>query len=446
MIARTTEGMMGRYDRSIALYGQALQSVAGGVTSNFRYGGAPVPLFFERGQGSRLTDVDGNSYIDYVLGNGPAILGHAPEPVIRAVAETLADGQVYAGQHRREIELAETLVRLIPCAELVRFASSGSEAIHAALRLARAFTGRPKIVKFEGHYHGWFDNIYVSVRPSLNEAGPASQPVPVAESPGQSEAVLGDVIVLGWNDLERLEDAFREHGGEIAGVIMEPVMCNSGVVPPAPGYLEGVRRLCSEHGALLIFDEVITGFRLGIDGAQGRFGVTPDLATFAKAIAAGFPLSAIAGRRDVMELVYTAGVVHGGTYNGNVQSLAASLAGLTELQRDEGAAYRRMEANGARLRDGLKEIADRNGVAAIVQGFGPIFALAFTDEEAITDYRSAQRVDLDRRSAFAQAMMDRGVRPTTRGTWFMSAAHSEADIDETLEAAEAAMRTLPVSA
>ena len=431
---------MTRHDKSIELYELALQSVAGGVTSNFRYGGTPVPLFFERGQGSRLTDVDGNSYIDYVLGNGPAILGHAPEPVIRAVAETLAEGQLYAGQHRREIELAETLVRLIPCAELVRFASSGSEAVHAALRLARAFTGRSKIVKFEGHYHGWFDNIYVSVRPSLNEAGPASQPVPVAESPGQSEAVLDDVVVAGWNDLDQLESAFRAHSGEIAGVIMEPLMCNASVIPPQPGYLEGARRLCSEHGALLIFDEVITGFRLGISGAQGRFGVTPDLATFAKAIAAGFPLSGVVGRRDVMELVYTAGVVHGGTYNGNVQSMAASLAALAELQRDDGAAYQRIEENGTRLMNGLKQIADRHGVPALVQGYGAIFALSFTDQESVTDYRSAQRVDPDRRAAFIDAITARGIRPTTRGTWFMSAAHSEADIDETLTAAEDAMR------
>jgi glutamate-1-semialdehyde 2,1-aminomutase len=277
------DGDMRRYDKSIRLYERTKRHLAGGVSSNVRYASTPVPLFFARGEGARLYDVDGNVHIDYVLGNGPAILGHAPKPVIEAVARSLADGQVYAAQHPRETELAERLCWLLPGAEVVRFATSGTEAVLMAMRLARAFTGRDKILKFEGHYHGWSDQAYISAQPSLNEAGPADEPVPVAGSPGIPASVLQDVVVAGWNDLAALEAAFDRHAGEIAGVIMEPVMVNGGAVVPEAGYLAGVRDLCRAKGALFICDEVITGFRVGLRGAQGRFGVTADLAIYAKA-------------------------------------------------------------------------------------------------------------------------------------------------------------------
>ena len=298
------------YSNSTSLYEQAKEHLGGGVSSNFRYAGygeSPVPLFYAKGSGSRLTDVDGNVYIDYALANGPAILGHAPPPVLEAVSRTLAMGQLFAGQHELELELARRITGIVPCAELVRFASSGSEAVQAALRLARAHTGRRKIVKFEGHYHGWLDNIFMSVAPSPNEAGPALAPVPVSHTPGQPESVLGDVLVLPWNDIDVFAEALRTHRDEIAGVIMEPILCNTGALRPRPGYLEGVRELTAEHGAVLIFDEVITGFRVGLQGAQGLLGVTPDLAVFAKALAAGFPLAAVVGRREVMERVEAGG-------------------------------------------------------------------------------------------------------------------------------------------
>jgi glutamate-1-semialdehyde 2,1-aminomutase len=322
---------MRSYAKSIALYETTRRHLAGGVSSNVRYASVPVPLFFERGEGALLHDVDGNVHIDYVLGNGPAILGHAPRKVIDAVAASLAEGQVFAAQHPRETELAERLCRLLPGAEVVRFATSGTEAVLMAMRLARAFTARPKILKFEGHYHGWSDQAYISARPSLNEAGPADAPVPVAGSPGMPQSVLGDVAVCGWNDLGLLAQALERHRGEIAGVIMEPVMVNGGAIPPEPGYLEGVRDLCRSHGALFICDEVITGFRVGLGGAQAKFGVTADLAIYAKAVAAGFPLAMVAGRRDVMDTLLDKGVMHGGTYNGNVQSMAAALAALDVL-------------------------------------------------------------------------------------------------------------------
>ena len=315
---------MRSYAKSIELYERTRKHLAGGVSSNVRYASTPVPLFFERGEGARLYDVDGNVHIDYVLGNGPAILGHAPRPVIEAVARSLADGQVYAGQHPRETELAERLTGLLPGAEVVRFTTSGTEAVLMAIRLARAFTGRTRILKFEGHYHGWSDQAYISARPPLNEAGPADAPVPVAGSPGMPPSVLDDVVVAGWNDLDAVAAAFERHPDEIAGVIMEPVMVNGGAVVPADGYLAGVRDLCRAKGALLICDEVITGFRVALRGAQARLGVTADLAIYAKAVAAGFPLAMVGGRRDVMDTLLDKGVMHGGTYNGNVQSMAAA--------------------------------------------------------------------------------------------------------------------------
>src|SRR5476651_2289648 len=315
---------MRSYAKSIALYERTRKTLAGGVSSNVRYAATPVPLFFERGEGARLYDIDGNVHIDYVLGNGPAILGHAPKAVIDAVAASLGEGQVFAAQHPRETELAERLVRVLPSAEVVRFATSGTEAVLMAMRLARAFTGRTKILKFEGHYHGWSDQAYISARPPLNEAGPADAPVPVAGSPGMPPSVLDDVVVCGWNDLDRLRSAFDRHDGEIAAVIMEPVMVNGGAIPPGDGYLKGVRDLCKEKGALFICDEVITGFRVGLRGAMAHFGVTADLAIYAKAVAAGFPLAMVAGRRDVMDPRMARGVMLGGTYNGTAQSMAAS--------------------------------------------------------------------------------------------------------------------------
>src|SRR5882724_8554151 len=391
---------MRSYAKSIALYERTRKHLAGGVSSNVRYASTPVPLCFERGEGARLYDVDGNVHIDYVLGNGPAILGHAPGRVIDAVAASLVEGQLFAAQHPRETELAERLCRLLPGIEVVRFATSGTEAVLMAFRLARAFTGRDKILKFEGHYHGWSDQAYISVRPSLNEAGPADQPVPVAGSPGIPRSVLGDTVVAGWNDLDLLAQALERHKGEIAAVIMEPVMVNGGATPPRPGYLEGARDLCRAHGALFICDEVITGFRLGLGGAQGRLGVTADLAIYAKAVAAGFPLAMVGGRRDVMDSLLDKGVMHGGTYNGNVQSMAAALAALDVLEADDGAAYRDLEARGTRLMQGLEGIARKHAVPARIQGLPTIFQVFFTDGPAPSNYRDALACDRDKALAF----------------------------------------------
>ena len=429
------------YDRSIALYEETRQHLAGGVSSNVRYASVPVPLFFARGEGARLYDEDGNVHIDYILGNGPAILGHAPPTVCAAVAETLSLGQVFAGQHVRELELSRRLTALLPGADLVRYASSGTEAVQMALRLVRAFTGRAKVIKFEGHYHGWVDSVYVSVRPSGNEAGPAEAPVAVPDTQGVAPGAIADMVIAGWNDLDHLKRGFEAHPGEIAGVIMEPMMVNGGVILPEPGYLEGAKLLCAQHGAVLIFDEVITGFRLGLTGAQGRFGVTPDLTIFAKAVAAGFPMALVAGRRDIMEIMQTQGVMHGGTYNGNVQSMAAAIATLDILTADRGALYQRMEARGTRLMQGLAALAGKHGVALRMTGVPTMFQTMFIAEQP-SNWRESSLLDRDRAMAFSRALQAQGVRVNQRCAWFLSAAHDDTTIDETLAAADRAFAML----
>ncbi len=432
--------MSNRWQRSQVLLERSRQSLAGGVSSNVRAGARPFPLFFERAEGAMIYDVDGNAYIDYVLGQGPAILGHSPPAVLEAVNTAMRRGQIYAGQHELEYEVAEALVRLIPCAELCRFGLSGSEMVQAAMRLARAVTGRNKILRFEGHYHGWFDNVLLSVAPPVEQAGPRERPRVVLGSAGQVESVLNDVVVLPWNDLSLVESLFDEMGDTIAAIKCEPMMCNTGAIPPAPGYLEGLRRICDEHGALLILDEVITGFRLGLHGAQGRFGVTPDLAILGKAMAGGFPNAALVGKRNYMAR-FAQDVNHSGTFNSNVISMAASAATLAELERDQGAVYPAMEAVGIVLMDGIREIAGRLGLPLLVQGVPTAFHVSFTELPAIREYRDyARHCDKERYSHFCVAMLEQGVRLIERGIWYISAAHTPAHVDQTLTAVEKALK------
>lgn len=422
--------------RSQALWERSKRSLAGGVSSNVR-ASAQMSPFFERAEGSRLFDVDGNTYLDYVLGQGPMILGHTPEPVIQSVQQAIQRGQLYAGQHELEILLSEKLQQLIPCADLVRYSNSGSEIVQAAIRLARAYTGREKIVKFEGHYHGWFDNVLISVHPPLNLAGPRDCPQPVAASAGQATSVLDEVIVLPWNDLEAFGSVVSEHSEEIAAVIMEPVMGNTSCILPQSGYLEGVRELCSQHGIVLIFDEIITGFRLGLGSAQGYLGITPDLATFGKAMANGFPVSCLAGKRDLMELIASQQVNHAGTYNSNVMAMAAAFATLSELERNNGEAYNRLFTLGEQLMNRLDALAHKLGISILVQGVGPMFHLAFTRQEAVLDYRSYLECDQELYRQFTEMLLEEGVRTLARGMWYLSTAHTLEDIEFTLRAVEA---------
>ena len=434
-----------QYAQSQALFDTAVKYLAGGVSSNFRYTGyglSPVPVFYRRAEGSKLYDADGNIFIDYAMANGPTILGHAPEPVLAAVRDSLSMGQLFAGQHEMEIELARLLCDLIPCAELVRFASSGSEADQAAIRLARAATGRRKIIKFEGHYHGWFDNLFVSVAPSLADAGPESAPKAVAQTPGQIESAMADLIILPWNDIDIFRELVREHGDDIAGVVMEPILCNTGAIMPKPGYLEAVREITEEKGIVLIFDEVITGFRVSLNGAQGLLGITPDLAVFAKAMAGGFTMAALVGKRDLMALLDSKKVMHGGTYNSNTMATAAAIATVKELSKDNGQILKDTEARGERLMEELRRLAATHGQNMKVRGFGTIFHPAFTDLNDIGSYREFLKTDANKRTRFNALLHEEGVRVTARGSWFLSTAHSDEDVDESVAAADRAFHRL----
>lgn len=426
------------HKRSVEMCRRAERCLAGGVSSNVRANGPR--LFFDHASGSRLYDVDGNEYIDYALGQGPVILGHCAPSVVGEVRRGLERGQLYAGQHRLEIDLSERLKELVPCAELVRYSNSGSEAVHAALRVARAYTGRDKVVRFEGHYNGWFDDVLISVHPPVDLCGRRESPRPIRGSMGQSERVVEESIVLPWNDLELLEGILDRRGGEVAGVIMEPIMCNTGCILPGEGYLEGARALCDQHGVVLIFDEIITGFRIGLGGAQQLFGVVPDLATFGKAMANGFPLSCLAGKRELMELIADGRVNHSGTYNGNVMVMGAAMATITELQEDDGQVYDRITKLGLSLMEGLKErFEGESGREILVQGLGPMFHLAFTSRESIVDYRTFLDCDMQGYEQFAKLLLDEGIRVVARGIWYLSASHTEEDIKLTLDAVERAV-------
>ena len=423
-----------RFEESARQITENARYMAGGVNSNFRLGMAPGPLVFERGEGAYLVDVDGNRLIDYYCGMGATVLGHTPAGVIEAVKRQAERGILFAGQVPIEHEAAKLICERIPSAQRLRFGSSGSEVAQAAFRLARAATGRRTIVKFEGHYHGWFDNILWSTAPGLNAAGPSDAPTPVAGSRGQDPAAGDGLAILGWNDLAALEARLAR--GDVAAVMMEPAMCNQGAIAPLPGYLEGALAACRKHGALLIFDEVITGFRLGRGGAQERFGVTPDLTILAKAIANGFPVAAIAGRAELVDM-FADGVLHGGTFNAQPIAMAALVATQTALTSEH---YERSSAHGQRLQDGIRAILAEAGIKAQVVGFPLMFHIAFGLDAPARNYREVAAADKAGYSRFAHALLKRGVRVLERGAWFVSSEHNAAVIDATLEAVRGAAR------
>jgi len=427
-----TAAMM-TFDRSAALIAQSAAHIAGGINSNFRIGMAGGPLVFQRGDGPYLIDVDGNRLIDYYCGMGAMVLGHTPAGVQQAVKDQVEKGILYAGQSEIEFEAARILCERIPSAQRIRFGSSGSEVAQAAFRLARATTGKRIILKFEGHYHGWFDNILWSTAPGENAAGPEDAPVLVPGSLGQDKSDAAGLDVIGWNDLAALEARLAR--GDIAGVIMEPAMCNQGAIAPAPGYLEGALAACRKHGALLIFDEVITGFRLGREGAQKRFGVTPDLSIFAKAIANGFPVAALVGRADLLDKFVTGGVLHGGTFNAQPVTMAAMVATQEALTPE---LYESWSRRGVRLRDGVRDILKDAGIQAQVTGFELMFHVAFGLDAPARNYRGLLKADKPLYVKFAHALLKRGVRVLERGAWFVSSAHDDAVIDATLEAVKGA--------
>jgi len=418
-----------KWRRSRSLLERASMSLPGGVTSPFR-ATLPVPLFFEDAEGPRLKDVDGNDYIDFALAWGPLILGHKHPRMVEALTEAAARPHTYGAQHELEPIVAERIQRLVPCAERVALTSSGSEALQLAFRLSRAHTGRPLVLKFEGHYHGWMDSALVSYKSELAALGPRESPNVVLGSPGQVANAAENTVVACWNDVDVLDHILAARGAEIAAVVMEPVLCNSGCLLPSDGYLEAARAACDRAGSLLIFDEVITGFRIDMGGAQAAFGVTPDIATLGKALGGGVTISAVAGSAEIMDRVGPGKVAFGGTFNGNPLSLAGTDACLETISAHDGAALTRANAAGTRLIDAVRRSADSHGIDLQVTGFGAAFALHFTARNELRDYRDTFDDDRNRLSKFLGGSLDEGLHLLPDGRFYVSAVHTDRDIDE----------------
>jgi len=423
-----TSAQDSRYDRSRTEHERRKEVIAGGVNSNVRLLGAPVPLTFTRADGALLWDVDGNVYIDYAAGMGPMVLGHNHPAVTAAVQQSLSTGQLFAGQHPLEAEFAETLVGALPWVESIRIGMSGTEMDLLAVRIARAATGRHKVVRFTGHYHGWLDPLFVN-------AGVIPEPMGrVPLTPGQSISAASDVIPCEWNDVDQVARALET--GDVACVLMEPVMCNTGLIPPAAGYLEGVKQLCKQHGAIFIVDEVITGFRLGLTGAQGLLGVHGDISIYAKAIASGFPLAVLATTTELLAAVGRGEVNHSGTYNTGVSSVAAGAATLRVLIDSD--PYPEMDRLTRRLADGLRQLGRDQGIGLAVDHIGGgLCQTRFGKPEPATSRADfAANSDGALLGRFLEGLQDNGVRPTSRGLWFVSAVHDDALVDQTLEVAQ----------
>ena len=413
---------------SRAAFERSQKSLAGGVSTALRRSAKPYPLFFDRGEGATLYNIDGNAYIDYTLAWGPLILGHAPGVVNQAVTAQLAKGHTFGAQHALEYETAELLCAAIPCADLVAYANSGTEIVQVALRLARAVTGRPLYLKFEGHYHGWDDSVLVSYKPSFEQSG-SMTPLPV----GLGQRPSPGAVIARWNDEGSVRAAIAANGGQISAIVCEPLLCNSGCLPPADGFLAFLRETATRSDALLIFDEVITGFRLALGGAQTFYGVTPDLATYAKAAAGGLPVSILAGRREYMNWIADGRVVHAGTLNGNPLALAATRAVLTELA---GADYASLHARGRRLRDGLVSALGKKGVPVVATGEGTCFQLHF-QKSTPCEYRDTIAGDKALYAEFLMALLASGVYALPDGRWYLSFAHGDEIVDRTLAIVEA---------
>lgn len=411
-----------------------------GVSSSYRYWGDEDTLVIARGDGAHVYDMDGNRYIDYQLGFGPVILGHGHPGVASAVAEAVKEGVTFAMTTAREIEAAEAFRGAVPWVDALRFTNTGTEATMHAIRLARAHTGREIIVKFEGAYHGAHDYVLFSTSGAPVESlGSRRSPIPLQESSGVPEAIRSMIRVVPYNDLEAMERLFASEGHRIAAMIIEPVFGNFFGLMPVDGYLEGLRRICDEYGSVLIFDEVKTGFRMGLGGAAETFGIVPDLGTFAKSMGNGFPIAAVAGRSEVIQDWAGGGVLQAGTYSGNTVGVAAAKATIDLLATGEPLAA--VETTGTALINGIKGILAEEGVPGHVVGHWSMLGISFS-EEPPSEYRDYANHDEDLYADVITGMIGRGVMPAddAREPWFLSAAHSPDDVADTLEAFGDALR------
>ena len=422
-----------KFNKSKELYSKAKELVPGGVSSSIRQTEWPVPLFFDKAHGSKMWDVDGNEFIDYVMGMGPNIFGHAPQFVTQSVYEDMQNGYCLTGQTVKENEMSEFIKKTIPFNRKVRYASSGTEIVQVALRLARSFTNKNKFLKFEGHYHGWMDSVLYNSHPDISNEENIFNPVP--ESGGISHGTSNEVVIAPWNDIEALENILKDNHNEISSIITEPILWNTNVILPEDGYLEKLRLLCDKYNILLIFDEVGTGFRVALGGAQEIYGIEPDLSTYAKSMAAGFPIAMLAGKPEIMDSLSNGKVVHGGSFNTNVMSVSASHATLNYLLSNKNF-YKNLNSSGEALIKGLEEAASKNGIDILIQGLGSVFYLSFTSAKSIKNYREhTLNIDFGKYKEFAKLMLLNGVRLSQNGRWHMSSAHSEEDIEKTIYAA-----------
>ena len=423
--------------RSIEAFRKAVQYLPGGVNSPVRAFRAVEtdPVFIERGEGSRVFDIDGNEYIDYLGSWGPLILGHAHPAVVRAIQETAQRGTSFGAPTELETEMAQLVSEIVPSIEVVRMVNSGTEATMSALRLARGYTGRDKIVKFEGSYHGHADSLLI-------KAGSGVASLSLPDSPGVPPQVAAHTLTAPYNDLESVKVIFERFGEEIAAVIVEPVAGNMGVVPPLPGFLEGLRKLTREYGALLIFDEVMTGFRVSYQGAQGLYGVTPDLTTLGKVIGGGLPVGAYGGRREIMEQVAPAGPVYqAGTLSGNPLAMVAGLTTLKELGKP--GVYESLEKKAAYLEEQFRRNAEEVGIPCQINRVGSMMSLFFTSQP-VTNFATAKTSDTKRFARYFQKLLDLGVfiAPSQFEGMFISTAHTQEDLDRTVEAQREALKSL----
>ncbi|KEJ92033.1 guanitoxin biosynthesis PLP-dependent transaminase GntE [Synergistes jonesii] len=428
-----------KFDKSNALFARTEKHIPGGVASNSRYWAKPATLFIDRAKGSHIWDVDGNEYIDYRMAYGPVILGHAYPKVQQAVRDVMDDGVLFGLSNEREIEVAERVGKFCKHVEMFRFTCSGSESVMHAIRLARAYTGKEKIVKFEGHYHGIHNDVIFSMYPSLDEMGPIDNPTAVPYSPGVPKCYSDTVIVQPWNEFEILEKTVKRNASQIAAIVTEPLMLDNGVLLPKEGYLKFLRDLCDKYGIVLIFDEVKAGFRIARGGAVERFGVVPDISAYAKAMSNGYPLAGFGGKCEIMSLIGPGKgkVPHGGTYNANPIATAAAIATLDELAKDE--VWSAYEKRGQELFDGIKKTLETESkYHFVVQGFPGVFWFAKTDKEKISSYRDVLNyVDFVYMEKLSFEMVNRGILKDMSGnepSVMMSASHTEADVKETLRA------------
>lgn len=409
------------------LFERAKRLIPGGVNSPVRAFN-PYPFFVKYAKGSRIFDVDGNEYIDYCMGYGPLILGHAPEPVVEAVREQLEKGTLYGTPTEQEVELAELICDAVPCAEMVRLVNTGTEATMSAIRAARGFTGRKKIVKFEGCYHGAYDCVLV-------KAGSGATTFGMPSSLGVPEETVQNTLVLPYNEIEGFEGLIEREGENIAAVIIEPVVGNAGVILPKDGYLRRVRELTKEKGIVLIFDEVITGFRLSFGGAQEYYDIIPDMVTLGKIMGGGFPIAAFGGQKEIMEVVAPVGRVYqAGTFSGNPISVVAGLATLETVHRKGDSLYKELELKARMICDAVRDFVEDKNLSVQVNDVASMFQIFFVDGE-VYDYESAKKADKAKFMTYHKKLLERGVfvPPSQFETCFVSSEHSREEIEKTID-------------